>query len=105
VTFIIRFLLAAFALYRVAMFTREDGPFGIFVSIREALGRRAANDTGHLGLSWTLAEISNCPHCIGVWLALLFAPAVIWPNSITDGALIILALAGVQSFLTGREIE
>lgn len=100
-TFIVRFLLAALALYRVAYFTREDGPFSIFERVRLWLGKQAAKSSSH-GLSWTLAEVANCPHCVGVWLALIFAPAVIWPNSISDGIIIILALAGLQSYLTRR---
>jgi hypothetical protein len=103
--FALRFLLAALALYRVArMFTLEDGPFGLFDRFRLWLGKRAGNSESH-GLAWTLAELFNCPHCIGVWLALLFAPAAIWPSRVGDGILIILALAGLQSYLTGRGEE
>jgi hypothetical protein len=102
--FIVRFLLAALAVYRVAMFTREDGPFGVFGHIRAALGKRTAGAKVG-GLSWTLAEISNCPHCAGIWLAMLTAPAVICPNNVTDIILILLALAGLQSYLTGRGDE
>ena len=102
VTFAIRFLLAALALYRVAMMlTLDDGPFGVFDRMRLWLGKRAADRDSH-GLRWTMAEISNCPHCVGVWLALLFAPMVIWPNKITDIIIIILALSGMQSLMTGR---
>jgi hypothetical protein len=109
-TFAIRFILAALAVYRVAMFTREDGPGAIFLSLRSWLGKRAAKVTFKTGFEfhgfwWTLAEVSNCAHCAGVWLAILFAPAVLWPNKITDIIIIILALAGLQSFLTGRGEE
>lgn len=109
-TFVIRFILAALAIYRVAMFTREDGPGGVFSIIRVWLGKRAAKVTLKTGFElhgfwWSLAEISNCPHCVGVWLALLVAPAVVWPSTVTDIILIILALAGAQSYLTGRGEE
>jgi hypothetical protein len=103
--FVIRFILAALAVYRVAMFTREDGPFNVFANVRAYLGRQVREIEGGAvhNVNWTLAEISNCPHCIGVWLALLFAPAVIWPSFVTDVILLFLAIAGLQSYLTGRE--
>jgi Protein of unknown function (DUF1360). len=107
--FVIRFLLAAFAVYRLAyMITLEDGPFGVFESVRLWFGKTAANHEpqhGGRSLDWTMAELFNCPHCIGVWLAILCAPAVIWPSIVTDIILIILALAGLQSYLTGRGDE
>lgn len=104
--FAIRFLLAVLAVYRVAMFTREDGPFGVFGHIRAFLGKFAYTDTTtgtqKLGLFWTLAEISNCAHCFGIWLSIIVAPLVIWPHAWSDILLAILAIAGLQSFLTGR---
>ena len=107
---IVRFMLAALAVYRVAWFTKDIGPFGIFESIRTYLGKMAARETYSSGVqrhgpAWTLAELSNCPHCMGVWLALLFAPFVICPNGITDIIIIIFALAGIQSFLTRATSE
>jgi hypothetical protein len=103
--FVIRFLLAVLAVYRLAMFTREAGPFGIFTSIRTWLGKRVKDKAGVVieNFDWTLAEVSNCPHCIGVWMAVPFSIIVIWPNTVTDIILIVLALAGLQSYLTGRE--
>lgn len=105
-TFVIRFLLAAMAVYRVARFAHpdEDGPFGIFSRIRTWLGK-LANTRKEFGWAWTLAGIANCPHCLGLWLAPLFAAAVIWPNIYSDIVLVMLALAGLQSFMTGRKAE
>ena len=108
--FIVRFLLAGLAVYRAAWFTKDYGPFGIFEGVRNYLGRLAAGEVQpsgvqRHGVAWTLAELSNCPHCIGVWLALLFAPFIICPNRITDVVIIILALAGIQSFLTRATSE
>jgi hypothetical protein len=107
--FFTRFLLAALAVYRVAwIITREDGPFGVFEGFRLWLGKRAAAEKDqHDGrsLSWTIAELFNCPHCLGVWLALLIFPAVVWPSITTDCILLVLAIAGLQSFLTGRGEE
>jgi hypothetical protein len=108
--FVIRFLLAALALYRVAWFTREDGPFALSLRFRQWLGKLAAAETFKTGFEqhgffWTLAEVANCPHCIGVWLAIPAALVVIFPSNVTDVILIVLALAGLQSFLTGRSDE
>lgn len=101
--FVVRFFLAALAVYRLAwMFTREDGPFAAFDRLRTQLGKRVG--TGK-GLGWTLAELFNCPHCIGLWLAILAAPAVLCPSRGTDIILVILAVAGAQSLMTGRSDE
>ena len=107
---IVRFLLAALAVYRVAWFAKEDGPFGVFVGMRSRLGKLAAREKYQSGfelhgIAWTLAEISNCPHCFGVWLAMLAAPAVFYPCIYSDIILVILALAGLQSFLTRATSE
>jgi hypothetical protein len=108
--FIVRFLLAALAVYRVAWFTKDYGPFGVFESIRTYMGKMAARETyssgvQRHGVAWTLAELSNCPHCMGVWLALLFAPFVICPSRMTDIIIIIFALAGIQTYLTRATSE
>lgn len=103
-TFIIRFLLAVLAVYRVAWFTKEDGPGGIFTGLRSFFGKLAAREVHSsgvqkFGIFWTLAEISNCPHCIGVWLAIFVTPAVLFPNIFTDVLILALGIAGLQSFL------
>jgi len=99
-----RCLLVALAVHRLAwMFTREDGPFGIFDGLRMQLGKRVVE--GEHGLAWTLAELFNCPHCLGLWLAFLLSPAVLWPSKGIDIVLVILAVAGLQSFMTGRNDE
>jgi len=101
--FIVRFFMAALAVYRLAwMFTREDGPFALFDKFRMWLGKHA---TEGKGLGWTLAELFNCPHCLGLWLAFLLSPAVLWPSKGIDIVLVILAVAGLQSFMTGRNDE
>jgi hypothetical protein len=98
--FIVRFFLIALAVYRLAwMFTRENGPFALFDKFRMWLGKHA---TEGKGLGWTLAELFNCPHCLGLWLAFLASPAVLWPSRGMDIILMILAIAGLQSLLTDR---
>jgi len=101
--FIVRFFLAALAIYRLAwMLTKEDGPFMLFDKFRKWLGKRVTKD---MGLGWTLAELFNCPHCLGLWLAILLSPAILWPSRGMDIVLVILAVAGLQSFMTGRNDE
>jgi hypothetical protein len=85
------------------MFTREDGPFGIFDGLRMQLGKRVVE--GEHGLAWSLAEIFNCPRCLGMWLAILFSPVVLWPTRGMDIALVILGIAGLQLFMIGRSNE
>jgi len=98
--FVVRFFMAALAIYRLAwMFTREDGPFAIFDRFRIWLGKHA---TSNKGLGWTLAELFNCAHCLGLWLAILASPSILWPSRGMDIVLVILAIAGLQSFMTGR---
>lgn len=102
--FAIRFILAALAVYRLAMFTREEGAFAIFLRVQQWLGKRAAKRK-YGGLAWTLASLATCPHCVGVWLALLIAPFVIWPTLTSDLALVFLGISGLQSYLTGKVDE
>jgi hypothetical protein len=100
-----RCLLVALSVYRLAwMFTKEDGPFNVFERVRCWLGKQAAQKQERR-LAWTLAELFNCPHCLGLWLAILAAPAILWPSRGTDIILVILAVAGLQSFMTGRSDE
>jgi hypothetical protein len=101
-TTIVRILLAVAAVYRVAMFAREEGAFGVFANTRALLGRWASRSQ-HGGIAWTLAELSNCPHCAGVWLALLVFPAILWPSIYSDAVILILAIAGLQSYLTHKQ--
>lgn len=95
--FIVRFFLVALAVYRLAwMLAREDGPFNIFERVRCWLGKRAGAGKG---LGWTIAELFNCVHCLGFWLAFLCAPTIIRPSAVTDIILLVLAIAGLQSYL------
>jgi hypothetical protein len=102
--FAIRFILAALAVYRLAyMIAMEDGPFALFSRFRMWLGRNAADKPEH-GIAWTLAELFNCAHCVGIWLAAI-AALIFFPIKGFDFILIWLALAGLQSYLTGRGEE
>jgi hypothetical protein len=102
VAFGIRFILAALAAYRLALLvTKESGPFMMFERLRTWLGQKASGKRLG-GFRWTMAELFSCPHCLGIWLCLLTGTAVVRPVPITDIILTYLAIAGLQSFLTGK---
>lgn len=87
---LIAMLLAGVAVYRVAkMVATEEGPFGLFLKLRNRF----------LGDSW-LDRGLHCPLCMGFWLsgipALLLSGATgfwLWLPGFW------LAIAGVQTFL------
>ena len=63
------FVIAVLAVYRVAQFiVFDDAPFGLMDRFRSWLGKNAAGAAKY-GLRWTLAELVNCPYCVGFWLA------------------------------------
>ncbi len=99
---LIRLVLAAFAVYRLAgLFALDVGPFGVFERMRAWAGRRAAGAPKY-SAAWSLAEGLHCPYCLGVWLAvpvwLLYRSKSRWG----DFVLGVLGIAGMQSFLEGR---
>jgi hypothetical protein len=59
------FILAVLAVFRVAwMVTHEEGPFAVFVTLRERIDPAQK--------SW-LGRGLNCPNCVSFWLALVAA--------------------------------
>jgi hypothetical protein len=98
-------VMAALVTFRIArMLTIEDGPFGVFCRVRAALGKKAAVSPRY-GLAWAIAELFNCPHCMGMWVALFVSPLVVFPTVVGNVFLIVLSIAGLQSFLQGRSPE
>lgn len=73
----------------------DEGPFSIFLKLRVKLG---AYDYGNNGQAQSnLGRGINCPHCIGLWIALplaLIASGIQWHT-----LLYWFAIAGGQSFL------
>lgn len=90
--------LAVLAVYRLArLIAIEEGPAGIFMRLRTALG---AYDYGENGEPETnLGRGIGCPLCVGVWVALLIAPLVVWPSTWGVMVLTWLGLAGGQTLL------
>lgn len=86
----LRLLLAAFAVYRLAQLVAiDDGPGDVFRRLR------ARAVTG-----W-FAGLVHCVYCLGVWFAALAAVAVLWPCGVSDAALVVLGLAGAQTWMQG----
>lgn len=87
-------VLAGFAVYRAArMVATEEGPGSVFLNFRNR----------HLGDSWIDRGL-HCPLCVGFWFALgaaitvgLAMDRLVWVIPIW------FAIAGVQTFLQGRE--
>ena len=94
---LLRYILAVFACYRLAqLIAIDDGPFRIFVDTRLSLGLRAAN--GGVS-SRNMAELVNCPFCLGLWFA---APLALFVGEgIIEIVIAWLAIAGAQAFLQG----
>lgn len=85
-------LLEVLAVYRVAqLICVDDGPFDVFKRLRSFCGVIAYK----YKIFKTLADLVNCPYCVGVWfalaLALLFQARPWWLHA--------LAIAGGQAFL------
>jgi hypothetical protein len=101
-----RLVLAALTVYLLAlMLACEDGPLYIFKKARLAVGRWAAPMSGYTfsdEMRLSLAELVNCPYCLGVWLAAGATVLVRRPTKAGDILLTWLGLAGAQAWLQGR---
>lgn len=63
-------LLLCLATFRITrIITKEDGPFELFFKFRRYLGQQAAIQDEYTAVRQTTAELFNCPHCLGVWIA------------------------------------
>ena len=93
----IRLILAALACYRLAQLVAiDDGPGDVFRRFRAWAGS-LENDRARS----YLGGLVHCVYCVGLWFALVLAPAVIWPHDVCDFALIVLGIAGAQAALQG----
>lgn len=90
------FALLAFATYRLArLIAVDDGPFDLFFRLRNWLGAYDLDETGQPAT--VIGRGISCPHCVGVYAALLLWILILLPGG--HGVLWILAIAGAQSFL------
>lgn len=91
------FTLLIFTCYRLSEFLVYDrGPFGMFQAVRQAAGIAASRS--QKGLFFELAEVLNCTHCTGVWIAFPLA-FILRPESVLMLLVYWFGLSGVQSFL------
>lgn len=95
------FLLEVLAVYRLSqLISVDDGPFDVFKRLRLLCGQIAYK----YKKIKTLADLVNCPYCVGVWFALCVVIALrqrYW-------FLRWLAIAGGQAFLqqvSDRQVE
>lgn len=106
----LRVSLAALALYRLAqLITIDEGPGyrlsgetharGIFERLRDATG--VHDRDAHGRTATMLGRFIGCPYCIGLWLAVPLAVLVLAPTVIGDWLLVILGMAGIQTYLQG----
>jgi hypothetical protein len=49
----------------------------------------------------SLAEALECPYCLGVWLSIPLFLFVIYPMTVTDLFMLLMAISGVQAWLWG----
>jgi len=70
----------------------DDAPFGLMKRVRLGIGKRV---TKEYGLYWSLAELLNCPYCVGMWVSLLIV-IIFRPDYFI---LYWLAIAGGQAWL------
>lgn len=93
----LRWLLAAFAVYRLARLVGVDTLTGF---VRDWAAKRAAGALPY-SRAWLLAELLDCPYCLGVWLAIPVMALALWPTSPGDLFLVWLGLTGAGAFLYG----
>jgi len=102
-TYILRWMLAIFATYRLAkLLAEEDGPLFILKRMHEFTDTRRAYEQSRYiddGPWASLDEGLRCQYCAGVWAAALFAALARHPTHLGDALLGWLGLAGMQSYL------
>lgn len=96
VRFLFTFVAAVLACYRLAQAFALDE---VFQPLRGFFGVRAAGGNP----VWRgIAYLSNCPFCIGFWLALPLSFIVAKPVNLVELFLMWFAVAGGQAFLESQ---
>lgn len=100
---LLRLILALFATYRLAQFLPyDDGPLFVFKRIRLYVDYKAMDQQeaeNDLGFWVNVSEGIHCPMCQGLYAAILCTALFIYPSSLGDAFLLVLALAGGQHLL------
>lgn len=118
-TFELRLILAILSCYRLArLIARDDGPFFLFKRVRywakdkawieadinEGIIRQNGKveiDDRWMGKWRTLAEALDCPYCVGVWVSIPLFLFVIYPMTVGDLFMLLMAISGAQAWLWG----
>lgn len=96
----VRIVLALLSVYRIAELVAIDtGPYKIFERLRKWAGKKAAENYDQNTFWFNFAELINCPFCFGVWAGLFCAVLIVFPTGAGDFFLLVLGLAGAQTFL------
>jgi hypothetical protein len=109
--FLIRFILAIFTCYRLArLVAKDDGPLFVFKRVRYWVKDKAWYEAGvvdkidyknkpltiddrYYGNWHSLAEALECPYCLFLF--------VIYPMTVFDLFMLLMAISGVQAWLWG----
>lgn len=93
-----RLIFLGLAVYRLSeLLVIDDGPYDVFIDFRGWLQRSPEKSARRF-----FASVLTCVYCTGTWLAFLAALAFVFPNAITDFAIIFLAISGLQSLLATK---
>ena len=93
---IIWLILSALAAHRVAeLCVIDDGPFEIFIELRGWSAHRNP-------ILKTIGGALTCVHCTGIYVSALFAVFYFVQNVYTIGIILLFAIAGLQSILSGK---
>jgi hypothetical protein len=93
---IIKFIIAAFATYRITQLIVYDrGLFNVFQWFRGWTKKIALEHKVFDGLAFMV----TCPFCMGIWMAFLCAILLLFPSVLGDLFLVAFGLAGVQSVI------
>lgn len=84
-----------FALRTSALIAIDDGPFDAIFLFRVWIGVYDRNENG-VAKTW-VGRLFGCPHCLGIWIALITALLIFRISLLTP--FIWLAIAGGQSWL------
>jgi len=89
-------VLSAIAAHRVAeLFVLDDGPFEIFIELR---GWSVHPNP----ILKTIGSALTCVHCTGIYVSALFAVFYFVQNVYTVGIILLFAIAGLQSIVSGK---
>ena len=95
-------ILLSLANYRLSkLITTESGPFEMFSKLRSYLGRQATIEDEYQPARQTIAELFNCPYCIGVWLAGIL---YVFRKPLKT-FIVVFSISGIQSLLQSLDFK